>query len=90
MEIKSCLERIEAVNKKLNAIIHLNKTSARGIPIVVKDNICVKDELTTCGSKILKGFKPPYDATVIKKLKAAGFAILGKTNMDEFAFGSSC
>jgi len=90
MEIKSCLERIEAVNKKLNAIIHLNKTSARGIPIVVKDNICVKDELTTCGSKILKGFKPPYDATVIKKLRAAGFAILGKTNMDEFAFGSSC
>ncbi|UCD55820.1 MAG: Asp-tRNA(Asn)/Glu-tRNA(Gln) amidotransferase subunit GatA [Candidatus Omnitrophota bacterium] len=84
---------IEAINKKLNAIIYFNKgvsATQSGTPIAIKDNICVKDEPTTCASKILKGFKPPYDATVIKKLKEAGFALLGKSNMDEFAFGSSC
>ncbi|MGB2705401.1 MAG: Asp-tRNA(Asn)/Glu-tRNA(Gln) amidotransferase subunit GatA [Candidatus Omnitrophota bacterium] len=93
MDIKSPLERINAVNKKLNAIIYLNKENLlqkAATPIAIKDNICVKDEPTTCASKILKGFKPPYDATVITKLKAAGFALIGKTNMDEFAFGSSC
>jgi aspartyl-tRNA(Asn)/glutamyl-tRNA(Gln) amidotransferase subunit A len=87
--------QIDAVNKKLNAIIYLNKEAlsrptSPGKIIAIKDNICVKDEPTTCASKILEGFKPPYDATVIKKLKAAGFRLLGKTNMDEFAFGSSC
>lgn len=60
------------------------------IPVVIKDNICVKDELTTCSSKILAGFRPPYDATVVTKLKRSGVLLLGKSNMDEFAFGSSC
>ncbi|MCX5657643.1 MAG: Asp-tRNA(Asn)/Glu-tRNA(Gln) amidotransferase subunit GatA, partial [Candidatus Omnitrophica bacterium] len=53
-------------------------------------NICVKNELTTCSSKILEGFFPPYNATVVEKLRSAGAVLFGKTNMDEFAFGSSC
>jgi aspartyl-tRNA(Asn)/glutamyl-tRNA(Gln) amidotransferase subunit A len=70
-----------AAGKKLSAIA--------GVPLALKDVLAQRGVPTTAGSKILQGWKPPYDSTVVSKLKDSGVVILGKTNMDEFAMGSS-
>lgn len=94
----SLKEAASRIDSKLNAYVRQEhaaglstgeKNSLYPFPIAIKDNICIKGVETTCSSRILKGFKPPYNATVIERLLFAGLIPVGHTNMDEFAFGSS-
>jgi aspartyl-tRNA(Asn)/glutamyl-tRNA(Gln) amidotransferase subunit A len=100
--VKIYQARIDAIDPKINAYITKTDTISEsnnsrsdeeqplaGIPCAVKDIFCTEGVLTTCGSKMLENFIPPYDATVVKNLKDGGMTLLGKTNMDEFAMGSS-
>jgi len=99
------LQRISELNPRLYAYIAVDpdrlmgsledrlrqgpKGRLFGIPITVKDNICIQGEETACGSRILTGFRPPYHAAVIERLLAEGAIVMPRANMDEFAFGSS-
>ncbi|MBV9484713.1 MAG: Asp-tRNA(Asn)/Glu-tRNA(Gln) amidotransferase subunit GatA, partial [Frankiaceae bacterium] len=99
------LDRIAELNPALNAFLHVDTDGAlaqarrvdagevegalAGVPLALKDVIVTKGVPTTAGSKILEGWVPPYDATIVERMRDAGIVVLGKTNMDEFAMGSS-
>ncbi len=99
------LGRIEALDKELGAFLSVFPDFAReqarrvdagqvtgrlaGLPVAIKDNMCTVGQKTTCGSRILENFVPPYEATAVARLRAQGAVLLGKTNLDEFAMGSS-
>ncbi|NLK43630.1 MAG: Asp-tRNA(Asn)/Glu-tRNA(Gln) amidotransferase subunit GatA [Tissierellia bacterium] len=107
--VKAHLDRIDEIDKDINAFISINKEEAlkaaeqvdekikngedlgslAGIPIALKDNIVTRGTKTTCGSKMLEDFMSPYDARVVEMIKSQDGIIIGKTNMDEFAMGSS-
>lgn len=86
-DLSDALEQAEIVQKRIDSGEKISALA--GVPIGIKDNICTKDQLTTCSSKILGNFKPPYNATVVERLQNAGMITFGKLNMDEFAMGST-
>ena len=88
--VDACLRAIEARDEKVHAFLHVNADADAGaLPIAIKDNIVATNMPATCGSQILRDFVSPFDATVVERLRASGASIIGKTNLDEFAMGSS-
>ena len=101
--IEKAIRNAEDLNNELGTFLSIEKESAlaqvkkvanentqlKGMTVAIKDNICTTGMRTSCGSKILENYQPQYDATAVERLKAAGAIIIGKTNMDEFAMGSS-
>ncbi|MCK4910117.1 MAG: Asp-tRNA(Asn)/Glu-tRNA(Gln) amidotransferase subunit GatA [Thermodesulfovibrionales bacterium] len=99
--LEALLSRIEAIDSKVKAFVTVTADEARaqlgnktdgalsGIPLGIKDNMCTKGVRTTCSSRMLENFVPPYESTATQKLWDAGAVLLGKLNMDEFAMGSS-
>ncbi len=81
--------RQEAVAVDLKVAAGQDPGPLAGVPVALKDNMCTRGVPTTCSSRILDGWCPPYDATVVDRLRAAGAIVIGKTNLDEFAMGSS-
>jgi len=79
----------DPVQRESNAAAAPRTGALAGVPLLLKDNLCTTDFPTTCCSRILAGYRPPYDATVVERLRAAGAVVVGKANMDEFAMGSS-
>lgn len=104
-EVEKSVRAAEKLNPQLNAFLTIERDYAinrvaeienasedlplAGLPIAVKDNICTRFSQTSCGSRILGDYNPPYNATAVERLEKAGAIIVGKTNMDEFAMGSS-
>ena len=87
LDEEAVMKRAEEVQKQIDEGILTGPLA--GVPVAVKDNICTKDVLTTCASKILYNFKPAYTAEAVANLEKAGMVVIGKTNMDEFAMGST-